>query len=56
MAPSLSNAAATQAAQGTYRSIPQLWIDGQEAPNTLMEDILQINVTELSPIKQSAWL
>ena len=46
MAPALSKAPTAQAAQGTYRSTPKLWIDGQEAPNTLMEDILQIIVEE----------
>jgi phage protein D len=35
-----------QPTQGSFRSIPQLMIDGKEAPPKLMEDILQIVVEE----------
>jgi uncharacterized protein involved in type VI secretion and phage assembly len=41
-----SPTATTQPAQGNFRSLPDLRIDGQPAPKTLSEDILQIIVEE----------
>lgn len=38
--------ATTQSTQSSFRSLPDLQIDGQPAPKSLLEDILQITVEE----------